>query len=97
MEDFEKRLEAARTGDVPHLYGNSFATSFTSSDVMISIELNGFPQATINLPLGLAKDLGKVLTESFKNFETDLKLSVVSSSDVEKASMANAKTKPAKK
>lgn len=55
--NFQERVQLALTAPVPHLYANGFVVTGSNSDVMVALELNGTPVATLNLSFTAAKSL----------------------------------------
>ncbi|WP_372906742.1 hypothetical protein [Rhodohalobacter sp.] len=62
---------ALESDEVPKIYANGFAQFFNNADVGIILQLNGKPNAVINMSYTLAKTLHDRLGKQIKDLEKD--------------------------
>lgn len=62
---------ALESDEVPKIYANGFAQFFNNADVGLILQLNGRPNAVINMSYTLAKTLHDRLGKQIKDLEKD--------------------------
>ena len=87
------RISAALESSVPEIYANGYTMGFTPSDIIVALERNGRPVATLNFSLSMAKTLSEGLSRSISDLERASERKVMTSAEMQKAVNAVSETK----
>jgi len=84
-QSVEERIEAGIKADIPNIYFNGFTNTVGSGDVLIVLESNGKPVATLNTSFTVAKTLVAKLNATLQHLETATKNKIMTTDDVQGA------------
>lgn len=84
-QSIEDRIEAGVNADIPNIYFNGFANTIGSGDVLIVLENNGKPVATLNTSFTVAKTLVAKLNATLQHLETVTKNKIMTTDVVQGA------------
>ena len=89
----EKRNELVEIAiddkDIPHIYCNGFTNVLGGGDIMLVLQQNQRPQATINLSFSLAKTLSVKLGQMIKLLENKTGNRIMTTDEIQTSLMKN--------
>jgi hypothetical protein len=80
----EIAAKAVESPDIPKLYANGFMTGYSNSDLIVILQQNGMPIASLNLSFTTAKSLALKLGNLIKDIEMMSGQAIMTTDDVEK-------------
>jgi len=83
-QDHSARIAAAVGAPIPHLTANSIAVGLGTGDVVIVMELNGQPVATVNLSFTMTKSMATILGNVIADLEDISGRPIMTTKEVEK-------------
>lgn len=84
-EEKSKLISMSLSSDVPEIYFNGFSNALGLSDVLITLQRNGKPVATLNASYTVAKTLAILLNDLVQTLETKTGNTIMTVPDVENA------------
>lgn len=81
-DEISARITAATGADIPHLYFNSHIAVGNGRDILLCLEQNRHPVATINVPLTEAKTLAESLTRYIDHLEQRTGRKIITAQDL---------------
>lgn len=70
QDEINKRLEKGLGSDIPQIYFNGFASGIGTGDVILVLERNGKPVATLNTSYSVAKTFALKINGLIQGLET---------------------------
>ncbi len=80
-----ERIERALHSEIPNYYVNGFASALGTSDIVIALEKNGAPVATLNMSYTVAKTLAVSLSHVVANLEALTSRTMLTTHEMEEA------------
>jgi hypothetical protein len=81
----KERLDRALSPDIPNYYVNGFANALGTGDIVIALETNGKPVASVNMSYTVAKTLALGLSQIIATLETATGKTMLTTHEMEKA------------
>lgn len=85
VKEQQERIAKALRADIPHHYVNGFATALGSGDVIVVLEQNGEPTATVNLSYTVAKTLYLGLAQIIATLESATGRTMLTTQEMDEA------------
>lgn len=84
VQDHGNRIAVATAAAIPHLGANGFAVGMGTGDIVISLEQNGVPVATVNCSFTVTKTLAMLLGNVIADLERMSGRTIMTTKEIEK-------------